>query len=215
MLEEGMFKETEQTIFKHTGPLIQTNDREIPILARQEEPLIVLLGNVLSDGECDELINQAKHRMKRSKIGLTRDENEMRTSRGMFFEESETELIKQVEKRVEAIMCIPIGHAEPLHVLHYEPGQQYKSHLDYFSTHRTNNNRISTLLLYLNDVEEGGETVFPALNYSVAAKKGMGLYFEYFYQDETINEQTIHAGSPVICGEKWVATQWMRRKRVR
>jgi prolyl 4-hydroxylase len=215
MLEVGRLNETEQTIFNHSGPLIQTIDREILILTRQEEPLIVLLGNVLSDEECDELINHAKYRMKRSKIGLSREENEMRTSRGMFFEESETELIKQIEKRIETIMNIPINHAEPLQVLHYEPGQQYKPHFDYFSTHRTYNNRISTLILYLNDVEKGGETVFPTLNYSVSAKKGMGLYFEYFYQDETINGQTIHAGSPVISGEKWVATQWMRRKRVR
>ncbi|WP_088071234.1 2OG-Fe(II) oxygenase [Gottfriedia luciferensis] len=215
MLEVGTLNETEQTIFKHTGPIIQTVDREIQIIDRLEEPLIVLLGNVLSDEECDELINQAKHQMKRSKIGLTRDESEMRTSRGMFFDESETELIKRIENRIETIMDIPIEHAEPLQVLHYEPGQQYKPHFDYFSTNPTYNNRISTLILYLNDVEEGGETFFPTLNYSVAAKKGMGLYFEYFYQDEKINEQTIHAGNPVISGEKWVATQWMRRKRIR
>jgi len=215
MLEVGNLKETEQTIFNHTGPFIQTIDREIEIHTRKEEPLVVLLNNVLSDEECDELINHAKLRMKRSKIGLSHEENEMRTSSGMFFEESETELIKRIENRIETIMNIPIEHAEPLQVLHYEPGQQYKPHFDYFSNHRTKNNRISTLILYLNDVEEGGETIFPALNYSVAAKKGTGLYFEYFYQDEAINELTIHAGSPVISGEKWVATQWMRRQRIR
>ncbi|PGS47992.1 2OG-Fe(II) oxygenase [Bacillus sp. AFS041924] len=215
MLEVGNLKETEQTIFNHIGPIIHTIDRKVEILTRQEEPLIVLLGNVLSDQECDELINHAKSRMKRSKIGLSHEENEMRTSSGMFFDESETELIKRIEKRIEMIMNIPIEHAEPLQVLHYEPGQQYKPHFDYFSNHRTKNNRISTLLLYLNDVEEGGETIFPELNYSVSAKKGTALYFEYFYQDETINELTIHAGSPVITGEKWVATQWMRRQRIR
>ncbi|QKE72170.1 2OG-Fe(II) oxygenase [Arthrobacter citreus] len=215
MLEVGNLKETEQTIFTHSGPIIQTIDRNIEIISRQDEPLIVLLGNVLSDDECDELISHAKFRMKRSKIGLSHEENDMRTSSGMFFDESETELIKRVEKRIETIMNIPIEHAEPLQILHYEPGQQYKPHFDYFSNNRTNNNRISTLILYLNDVEEGGETIFPSLNYSVTAKKGTALYFEYFYQDETINELTLHAGNPVISGEKWVATQWIRRQRVR
>jgi prolyl 4-hydroxylase len=67
--------------------------------------------------------------------------------------------------------------------------------------------------MYLNDVEEGGETYFPKLNFSVAPKKGMAVYFEYFYDNHHLNELTLHGGSPIIDGEKWAATQWMRRKR--
>ena len=77
------------------------------------------------------------------------------------------------------------------------------------------NNRISTLIMYLNDVEEGGETIFPSLNLSIKPQKGMAVYFEYFYNDQAVNELTLHGGSPVIKGEKWVATQWMRKKNYR
>ena len=70
------------------------------------------------------------------------------------------------------------------------------------------NNRISTLVMYLNDVEEGGETFFPKLNLSVHPRKGMAVYFEYFYQDQSLNELTLHGGAPVTKGEKWIATQW-------
>ena len=59
----------EQTIFNHIGNKIKTEDREINIIARLEEPLIVILGNVLSDEECDELIRLSKDKMQRSKIG--------------------------------------------------------------------------------------------------------------------------------------------------
>lgn len=206
----------EQTIFDHVGHKIMT-DREIDIVARLEEPLIVVLGNVLSNEECDELIRLSKDKMKRSKIGTTREVNEQRTSSSSFIEESENAIVTRVEKRISSIMNIPIDHGEGLQILQYTPGQEYKAHYDFFSSTSkvANNNRISTLVMYLNDVEEGGETFFPKLNFSVTPKKGMAVYFEYFYSDQNLNELTLHGGAPVIAGEKWVATQWMRKQKIR
>lgn len=206
----------EQTIFDHTGSKIMT-DRAIDIVTRLEEPLIVVLGNVLSDEECDELIRLSTDKMRRSKIGMKHEENELRTSSSMFIEENENETVTRVEKRISAIMNIPIEHGENLQILQYAPGQQYKAHYDFFSSSnkKVTNNRISTLVMYLNDVEQGGETFFPSLNFTVSPKKGMAVYFEYFYNDHTLNELTLHGGAPVITGEKWVATQWMRKQKVR
>ena len=206
----------EQTIFDHVGNKIMT-DREIDIVARLEEPLIVVLGNVLSNEECDELIRLSKDKMKRSKIGTTREVNEQRTSRSSFIEESENAIVARVEKRISSVMNIPIEHGEGLQILQYTPDQEYKAHYDFFSSTSkvANNNRISTLVMYLNDVEEGGETFFPKLNFTVTPKKGMAVYFEYFYNDPALNELTFHGGAPVITGEKWVATQWMRKQRIR
>lgn len=206
----------EQTIFDHVGSKIIA-DREIDIVTRFEEPLIVVLGNVLSNDECDELIRLSKDKLNRSKIGATREVNEQRTSSGMFFEDSENKLIATIEKRVSAIMNIPTEHGEGIQILQYAPGQEYKAHYDFFSSTSklVNNNRISTLVMYLNDVEQGGETYFPKLHLSVSPKKGMAVYFEYFYTNENLNELTLHGGAPVIAGEKWVATQWMRKQSIR
>ncbi|MEC5425258.1 2OG-Fe(II) oxygenase [Virgibacillus sp. C22-A2] len=207
----------EQTVFHHVENRFQTEDREIHIVARLEEPLVVVLGNVLCDEECDELIRLSKDNMHRSKIGDSREVNEIRTSSSMFFEENEHDILSTIEKRVSNIMNIPAEHAEGLQILKYTPGQEYKAHFDYFSatSKASKNNRISTLIMYLNEVEQGGETFFPELNFSVSPKKGMAVYFEYFYTNHDLNERTLHGGSPVIAGEKWVATQWMRRQRVR
>jgi prolyl 4-hydroxylase len=111
-------------------------------------------------------------------------------------------------------MNIPVEHGEGIQILKYTPGQEYKAHFDFFtsSSNAAKNNRISTIILYLNDVEHGGETFFPKLNFSVSPRKGMAVYFEYFYNDKNLNELTLHGGAPVITGEKWVATQWMRRQ---
>ena len=182
----------EQAIFHHTGNRFQTEDREIHIVARLEEPLVAVLGNVLSDLECDELIRLSKDNMHCSKIGDSRQVNDIRTSNGMFFEE-EHDILTTIEKRVASIMNIPVGHAEGLQVLKYTPGQEYKAHYDYFSaaSKASKNNRISTLIMYLNDVEEGGETFFPELDFAVSPRKGMAVYFEYFYSDQTLNERTL------------------------
>ncbi|MBO0588143.1 2OG-Fe(II) oxygenase [Sporosarcina sp. E16_8] len=206
----------EQTIFGHVGNTIKT-DREIDIITKLEEPLIVILGNVLSNEECDELIRLSKDKMQRSKIGTTRNVDELRTSSSMFFQESENEIVARVEKRISSIMSIPIEHGEGLQILKYTPGQEYKAHYDFFSSTSkvAKNNRISTLIMYLNDVEQGGETFFPKLNLSVTPQKGMAVYFEYFYNVEDLNQLTLHGGAPVIAGEKWVATQWMRKQKLR
>lgn len=75
----------EQTIFDHKGNVIKTEDREIQIISKFEEPLIVVLGNVLSDEECDELIELSKSKLARSKVGSSRDVNDIRTSSGAFW----------------------------------------------------------------------------------------------------------------------------------
>ncbi|SFI31521.1 MULTISPECIES: 2OG-Fe(II) oxygenase [unclassified Bacillus (in: firmicutes)] len=210
--ENQTIENKELTIFNHIGNTIVTEDREIQIISRLEEPLIVVLANVLSDEECEMLMQMSKNKMKRSKIGVSRKINDIRTSSGTFLEESE--VTTRIERRIASIMNVPIEHGEGLQILKYTVGQEYKAHYDFFAENSAaaNNNRMSTLVMYLNHVEEGGETFFPKLNLSVSPKKGMAVYFEYFYQDASLNKLTLHGGAPVIKGEKWVATQWMRRR---
>ena len=109
----------EQTIFNHIGNKIKTEDREINIIAKLEEPLMVILGNVLSDEECDELIRLSKDKMHRSKIGVTPEVNEIRTSSSMYFQENENDIITKIEKRISSIMNIPIEHGDGIQILKY------------------------------------------------------------------------------------------------
>lgn len=207
----------EQSIFHHTENSIQLNDRTIPYEVKSEAPFIAVLEHVLTEDECDALIELSKNRLQRSKIGKSREVENLRTSRGMFFEEGENAFIGQIEQRIAEIMCIPVAHAEGLQILNYQVGQEYKPHLDFFKAtdERNENPRISTLVLYLSDVEAGGDTYFPTLDLAVSPKKGCAVYFEYFYDDQVLNKATLHGSAPVIVGDKWVATQWMRRKQVR
>lgn len=205
----------EQSIVQTAGNKIRTMDKEIALVAKIDAPLILVMDNVLSYVECDALVELAKDRMQRAKIGKSHQISDIRTSSSMFFEESENEWIHKIETRASELMSVPVSHAEPLQILHYRAGEQYQPHFDYFTTGDAVNNRISTMVMYLNDVEEGGETYFPSLQFAATPRKGSAVYFEYFYNDSRLNELTLHAGSPVAAGEKWVATMWMRRQRYR
>ncbi|MEZ5661867.1 MAG: 2OG-Fe(II) oxygenase, partial [Burkholderiaceae bacterium] len=70
--------------------------------------------------------------------------------------------------------------------------------------------RIATLVLYLNTVEEGGETAFPKINVAVRARQGAAAYFEYHNAQGQLDPRCLHAGVPVRRGEKWIATKWLR-----
>lgn len=181
-----------------------------------EEPLVLKFDQVLNDEECQMFIDSAAWRLTKSKL-VNKEESQIRTSSGMFFNENESPLITEIENRIASLMHVPISHAEGLQVLHYEPGQEFKEHYDFFGTDSTlsRNNRISTLIIYLNDVEEGGETTLPKLGITVKPVKGSAIYFEYFYNNQELNELTLHSGEPVVRGEKWVTTQWMRKQRIR
>lgn len=204
----------EANIFPHEDNKIIYLGREYNFTVLNKEPLILKIHNILDHELCDELIEECKGRLKKSKINSTSEITNIRTSSSMFFERSENKVVTKLENLASHVMNIAKEHGEGIQILNYKPGEEFKSHHDFFKkgTKSAENNRISTLIFYLNDVEEGGETTFPKLNISVSPNKGDAVYFEYFYNEENLNDLTLHTGNPVKKGEKWAATQWMRRK---
>ena len=82
-----------------------------------------------------------------------------------------------------------------------------------YATFSNRTGRVSTLVIYLNDVAEGGETVFPEAGIAVSPRKGSSVYFEYCNGAGQLPPLSLHAAAPVSVGEKWVATKWMRQRR--
>ncbi|MBM7095463.1 2OG-Fe(II) oxygenase [Bacillus sp. H-16] len=201
-------------MFSYSGGSLEVNGRQMNLKRLSEEPVVAVFENVLDDEECNAIIELSRGELKRSKVGTDKQEHAMRTSRGAFLDNHHSHVVSEVENRLCAIIGMPLSHAENLHILHYRPGEEYKAHMDSF-TKPDVNNRIATMVVYLNNVEEGGETLFPKLGISIPPKRGTALYFEYFYNDPKINALTLHAGSPVISGEKWASTLWVRRQKFR
>ncbi|XP_059292997.1 probable prolyl 4-hydroxylase 10 [Lycium ferocissimum] len=200
------------------------------------EPRAYVYHNFLSKEECEYLISLAKPHMQKSSVvdsatGKSMD-SRVRTSSGTFLARGRDKVIRDIEKRIADFTFIPAEHGEGLQILHYEVGQKYEPHYDYFLDEFNTKNggqRIATVLMYLSDVEEGGETVFPAAkgNYSavpwwnelsecgkgglsVKPKMGDALLFWSMKPDATLDPSSLHGGCPVIKGNKWSSTKWMR-----
>jgi prolyl 4-hydroxylase len=62
-------------------------------------------------------------------------------------------------------------------------------------------------------VQQGGETVFPEAGVSVVPRRGNAVYFEYANSRMQVDQSSAHAGAPVIEGEKWIVTKWMRARK--
>lgn len=199
---------------------IYAGDRKVSVLVSMPDPQIVMFADFLSRNECDRLVETARPRMQRS---LTTDMktghnklDAVRTSRGMFFRREENPLVRSIEARIAQLLSWPVENGEHLQVLHYRPGDRYEPHYDYFDPAAEGSaavlarggQRIATLLIYLREPERGGETTFPDLGLRFAARRGCALFFSYDRPHPST--KTLHGGAPVIAGEKWVATKWLR-----
>jgi len=202
--------------------VIRTPDREVKVLLSVKHPRVVVFGGLLSDEECDALVAAARPRMQRSETVDNAtggsEVNEARTSRGMFFERGESALIDRIERRLAALVDWPLVNGEGLQILNYRPGAEYKPHYDYFDpVHpgsatilRRGGQRVGTFVMYLNTPTEGGGTTFPDVGLEVAPIKGNAVFFSYDRPHPST--RSLHGGAPVISGEKWVATKWLRER---
>ena len=206
-----------------TRTTLWAGDREVKVLVNLLTPRVVVFGDLLSDEECDEMIALAARRLARSETVQTEtggsEVNEARTSQGMFFERGEHPVVARIEARMAVLLDWPIENGEGLQVLRYGAGAEYKPHYDYFDpTHsgtplilKRGGQRVASLVCYLNTPPKGGATVFPDVQLDVAPLRGNAVFFSYDRAHPVT--KTLHGGAPVVDGEKWVATKWLREGR--
>jgi prolyl 4-hydroxylase len=202
---------------------LDAGDRQVHVLQVVAQPPIVVFGNVLSNEECDALIAAARPRMARSLTVETKtggeELNADRTSNGMFFTRGEIEVVKRLEARLAKLLNWPEENGEGLQILHYHPGAEYKPHYDYFDPNepgtptilKRGGQRVGTIVMYLGEPTKGGGTTFPDIHLEVAPKRGNAVFFSYDRAHPST--KTLHGGAPVIEGEKWIATKWLRERR--
>jgi len=200
--------------------ILHTSDRAVQVLASMRLPRLMVFGNLLSHEECDSLIEIARPQLQRS---TTVDNwsggselSESRTSEGMFFERGENEIAARIEARIGELVNWPVDRGEGLQILRYGLGAEYRPHHDYFDPTvpgggvmlKRGGHRVASLVMYLNTPNKGGGTIFPDVEFQVTPIKGNAVFFSYDRPHPTT--RTLHGGAPVIEGEKWVATKWLR-----
>lgn len=178
--------------------------------------------NFLTDADCDLLIRMIEANSQPSTLYKGTEREGYRTSYSCNVDPEDSD-IQRIDQSICDLMGIPLSHSEILQGQRYQPGQEFKDHHDYF--HEAENywknegpnggQRTWTAMAYLNEPEEGGATAFPSLEYSVEPRKGMLLMWNNMGPDGTPNHNTLHAGTPVVKGTKYIITKWFRLNRWR
>ena len=187
------------------------------------EPLLIVVDHAVSPVECDHLKLLASEHMK--KAGVVLDDgygtSAGRTGSHAWLRYRDDPTVAAIGERIAQLVGLPLANAEALQVLHYGHPQAYRAHYDAFTlgtrrgqrAAKWGGQRLATALVYLNDVAEGGETEFPRLNAKVAPKPGRLVIFHNTTSDiRKAHPDSLHAGCPVIKGEKWAFNMWFRHK---
>jgi len=176
------------------------------------------ISSFISHEECDEIIKliDANHTRSSVVVGGTdrSDVTDHRTSSTSNLDTNNV-IIQSVHKKISDLLGLPIHKGESLQGQLYKVGEYFKPHNDYFSGPAydmhclASGNRTHTLMIYLNDDFEGGETNFPKKKISVKAEKGKALWWENMKDGEVLAD-TLHEGTPLISGNKYIVTSWWR-----
>ncbi|XP_065202588.1 prolyl 4-hydroxylase subunit alpha-2-like isoform X2 [Planococcus citri] len=219
---------------KPTNPITSTlkcrynheNSAFLKIAPLKEEeiyhhPKVLLYRDIVYDSEIETIkaeVEGGKHMHVSQTIGTDGSDISkgfsFRISETAFIDNQQESFLPQLRQRMEDISDLSIKSSEWWQVLNYAPGGFYILHSDYLHENSSDvieqGNRMSTMLFYFNDVPLGGETVFPRIGVSVKPTKGLGLVWSNVHPNGSENELLEHTACPVIKGEKWGFTQWMR-----
>src|SRR5690349_11300517 len=180
-----------------------------------QQPDVRIFKGVLTPAECRYLIKAADPLFKPSMIYNDSGQevrDTIRTSDGAgIYWLIEDPAIHALNRRIAKATGSAYDQGEPLQVLRYVPGQEYRPHFDYLEG--VDNRRPWTALIYLNEDYEGGATRFVKTGLEVRGNTGDVLVFGNAGADGKREPLSEHAGLPVTTGTKYLATRWIREQR--
>lgn len=179
---------------------------------------LFVLRDLLTPTECRRLIKLIDSRITRSPLFSDRIAPAGRTSSTHYFRDEVPE-VATLARKIDDVLGIERRHAETIQGQRYLEGQEYRHHCDFFREDKPHwpgerprgGQRTWTAMVYLNDVEQGGETEFPALDLKVTPRAGLLLAWNNMDRKGRPNRATRHAALPVLAGKKYVVTQWFRQ----
>lgn len=178
-----------------------------------------MLRGFLRDRECASLIARIDRDRRPSTIADANGDHYFRTSETCDLPMQEPEIVA-LDEKISAISGIDRQFGEPIQGQRYEPGQEFKSHTDYFDPHGADfqrychvaGQRTWTFMVYLNDVEAGGATRFKVIDKIIQPEKGKLVCWNNRRPDGSVNPATLHHAMKVRKGLKYVITKWYRER---
>lgn len=176
-------------------------------------------GDFFSPAECARLVAMIDDVARPSKLHDAAYVAKFRTSYSGDFDAWDP-FVMGISRRIDDLLGIDSAFGETIQGQRYLPGQEFKPHCDFFhpgqaywpEETKRGGQRSWTAMAFLNTVQEGGHTHFVNLGASIEPKPGVLLIWNNARPDGSPNEDTLHAGTPVVAGAKYVLTKWYRTR---
>jgi prolyl 4-hydroxylase len=169
------------------------------------------------------MINLAAPQVTRSQIvdartGETRADPMRTSSHVTLGPRQHDHVLEALERCISQVSGMSVLNGEFPQILRYRPGEEFTPHVDFFNESEAGayqsladgGQRAQTVLIYLNDDYTGGNTTFPLLQLDLRSRRGDILHFHNIDANSVGYRDTLHAGMPVMTGEKWLFSQWIR-----
>ena len=177
------------------------------------------IGDFLTAAECERLCMMIDMTERPSSLHEVDYAAGFRTSYSGDLDRDDS-FVKSISRRIDDVLGLNPIIGEAIQGQRYLPGQQFKPHNDWFYTsekywqaeRKRGGQRSWTAMAYLNEVEEGGGTHFTEIGINIEPKPGVLLVWNNALPDGQPNVETMHAGTPVIRGSKYVITKWYRTR---
>jgi prolyl 4-hydroxylase len=184
----------------------------------RELELFIVRG-FLVPAACAALIARIDERRRPSEIADDVGVSNFRTSETRDLDWRDP-VVGEVDRKISALLGLPLDASEPIQGQRYAPGQEFKPHTDTFEpggydfyVHTADTGqRTWTAMIYLNAPEDGGATRFKAIGKTVQPQTGKLLAWNNLLPDGRPNPATLHQGMKVRRGTKYILTKWFRER---
>jgi len=184
---------------------------------REEGIEMYEIDNFLNEKECAAIVEVIKSKLRPSEIASNNEyDDSFRTSSTCDLGNLNLDILKDLDRRICELIGINQSYSEIIQGQHYEVGQEFKAHTDYFEGDQINEfggqrgQRTYTFMIYLNDVTEGGETEFYQIDRKIKPSLGKAVIWNNLDKNGSPNPKTLHHAHPVLEGSKTVITKWFR-----
>ncbi|XP_051254366.1 prolyl 4-hydroxylase subunit alpha-3 isoform X1 [Dicentrarchus labrax] len=183
------------------------------------QPYVVLYHNFITDTEAEDIKGLAQSGLRRSVVatGEKQATAEYRISKSAWLKGSAQSTVGKLDQKISRLTGLYVKHpyGEYLQVVNYGIGGHYEPHFDHATSPTSpvfklkTGNRVATFMIYLSSVEAGGSTAFIYANFSVPVVEKAAVFWWNLHRNGQGDEDTLHAGCPVLIGDKWVANKWI------
>ncbi|XP_031590793.2 prolyl 4-hydroxylase subunit alpha-3 isoform X1 [Oreochromis aureus] len=183
------------------------------------QPYVVLYHDFVTDTEAEDIKSLAHPGLRRSVVaaGEKQATADYRISKSAWLKGSAQSIVGKLDQRISLLTGLNVKHpyGEYLQVVNYGIGGHYEPHFDHATSPSSpvfklkTGNRVATFMIYLSPVEAGGSTAFIYANFSVPVVEKAAIFWWNLHRNGEGDDDTLHAGCPVLIGDKWVANKWI------